>query len=294
MKKLMLSLFIAFGFSACSLNNDDIKTDCGPTEESAFIGTPLLCAYNVKTYPTVPTYILVNTDEKLQGFFTKRDNASACPNAGDLTIDFTKNYLVGLFSGLKTTTGYSIKITSMVENKCEILINYYEKAPQPGEPITSTVNYPSDFILIPKTSKPILFNKTNENPDNIVIGSYFNQCTGGADCRKFYQLNDFNILKFQNVAANGFDFNQYKYTTTTKKGDYTLFLKSVPAEILSLKGQTKTYGSPDAADQGGTYFELRQAGIVTKIFIDNNDTSDQSAEIKVFKKAIQDKIAAQK
>ncbi|UTN04382.1 protease complex subunit PrcB family protein [Flavobacterium bizetiae] len=294
MKKLMLSLLIAFGFSACSLNNDDIKTDCGPTEESAFTGTPLLCAYNVKAYPTVPTYILVNTDEKLQSFFTKREGASACPNAGDLTIDFTKNYLVGLFSGLKTTTGYGIKITGMVENKCEILVTYYEKAPQPGEPITSTVNYPSDFILIPKTSKPILFNKTNENPDNIVVGTYFNQCTGGTDCRKFYQLNDYNILKFQNVAANGFDFNQYKYTVASKKGDYTLFLKSVPTEILNLKGQTKTYGTPDAANQGGTYFELRQAGIVTKIFIDNNDTSDQSSEIKLFKKAIQDKVAAQK
>ena len=39
---------------------------------------------------------------------------------------------------------------------------------------------------------------------------------------------------------------------------------------------------------------LRQGAIVTKIFIDNNDTTDQSAEIKAFKKAIQDKIAAQK
>lgn len=292
MKKLMLSLFIAFGFSGCSLNNDDIRVDCGPSEESAFTNTPLLCSYNVITYPTVPTYILISSEEKLKTFFNKRE--TTCPNSGDLTIDFTKNNLVGLFSGLKTTTGYGIKITSITENKCEILVNYYEKSPQPGEPISAVLNYPSDFILIPKTTKAILFNKTIENPDNIVIGSYFNQCTGGTDCQKFYQINDFNILKFLNVVPNGYDFNQYKYTTTTKKGEYALLLKAVPTEILSLKGQTKTYGTPDAANQGGTYFELRQAGTSTKVFIDNNDTADQSAEIKAFKKVIQDKIAAQK
>ncbi|MGE6354462.1 protease complex subunit PrcB family protein [Flavobacterium sp. NPDC079362] len=291
MKKLMLSLFIAFGFSGCSLNNDDIRVDCGASEESAFTNTPLLCSYSVNTYPTVPTYILVSSDEKLKTFFTKRE--STCPNSGDLTIDFTKTYLVGLFSGPKNTTGYGIKITSIVENKCEILVNYYEKSPQPGEPITAIVNYPSDFILIPKTTKAILFNKTIENPDNIVIGSYSNQCAGG-DCQKFYQVNDFNILKFLNVVPNGYDFNQYKYTTTTKKGEYALLLKTVPTEILNLKGQTKTYGTPDSANQGGTYFELRQAGASTKIFIDNNDTADQSAEIKAFKKVIQDKIATQK
>ncbi|MFG4004510.1 protease complex subunit PrcB family protein [Flavobacterium aquidurense] len=292
MKKLMLSLFIAFGFSGCSLNNDDIRVDCGPSEEATFVNTPLLCSYNVNTPPNVPTYVLISSEEKLKSIFTKRE--SSCPNSGDLTIDFTKNYMIGLFSGLKTTTGYSIKITSIVENKCEILVNYYEKSPQPGEPISSAPNYPSDFILIPKTTKTILFNKTVENPDNIIVGSYFNQCTGGTDCQKFYQINDFNILKFLNVVAGGYDFNQYKYTATSKKGDYTLLLKAVPAEILSLKGQTKTYGTPDAANQGGTYFELRQAGISTKIFIDNNDTADQSAEIKAFKKLIQEKIAAQK
>ena len=69
-----------------------------------------------------------------------------------------------------------------------------------------------------------------------------------------------------------------------------MFLKNVPNEILNLKGQTKTYGTPDSADQGGVYFELHQGAYTTKIYIDNNDTADQSAEIKVFKKAIKDKI----
>jgi hypothetical protein len=291
MKKLMLSLFIAFGLNACSLGGDDLNVDCGVNTDLAFTGFPLLCNYSIKTLPTNPVAVVVGSQEKMDSYFAKHENT--CPAASDPNIDFTKNLLVGIFAGAKSTSGYTIKMTSIVENNCEIVINFYESGPQAGESITQTPTYPTDFILIPKTAKTILFNRTNESPDNIVIGSYFGECTG-ADCQKFFQINDFNILKFLNVANGKYNFEQYRYTQTLKRGDYTLFLKSVPTEILNLKGQTKTYGSPDAADQGGTYFELTQGAISTKVFIDNNDTDDQSSEVKLFKKAINDKITSLK
>lgn len=289
MKKIMLSLFVAFGFSACSLGGEDLNVDCGTNSNLAFTGFPLLCNYSVKSLPNNPAAVVVGSQEKMDYYFTK--HANTCPNPSDPNIDFTKNLLIGIFAGVKPTSGYTIKITSIVQNDCEVLINFYEKAPATGESITQAPTYPSDFILIPLTTKPILFNRTTEVSDNIVIGSFTGECTG-SDCQKFYQINDFNILKFQNVVYGSYDFSQYKYTATTKRGDYTLFLKNVPAEILALKGQTKTYGAPDSADQGGIYFELRQGASVTKIYIDNNDTQDQSAEVKAFKKAIKDKITS--
>ena len=288
----MIRLFIAFGFSACSLSNDDnTNVDCGTYSDVSFTGYPFYCNYSMVTNQTTPAALVTISQEKMEQYFKKHDNT--CPNSSNPTIDFTKNFLVGIFSGLKPTSGYTIKITSIIENKCQLVINYYEKAPLPGETISSAATYPSDFILIPKTSKPIVFNKTTESPDNIVIGSFNNKCTG-ADCQSFFQINDFNILKFQNVVAGGYDFNQYRYTSTTKRGDYTALLKTVPSEILSIQGQTKTYGSPDSADQGGVYFELRQGIKITRIYIDNNDTTDQGTEIKLFKKAIKDKIAGLK
>lgn len=288
----MLSLFIAFGFSACTLNNDQMNVECGTSTDLAFTGFPLLCNYTIKASPNNPASLVVASQDRMDYYFTKHENT--CPNPSDPNIDFTKNYLIGIFSGLKPTSGYAIKITSIIQNDCSILINFYEKGPQPGEAITQTPTYPSDFIVIPKTTKEILFNRVTESPDNIVIGSFSNQCTG-ADCQNFYQINDFNILKFLNVVAGSYDnFEQYKYTATGKRSDYTLFLKTVPAEILSLKGQTKTYGTPNAEGQGGVYFELRQGATVTKVFIDNNDTADQSTEVKLFKKAIQDKITSLK
>lgn len=292
MKKLMLSLFVALGFSACSLNNDEVNQDCGTNEDMAFTGFPLLCSYTPKTSYTEPSVLLIGSDEKLLTNFTKNENS--CPNSSNNTIDFTKESLLALFAGVKPTSGYSIKIATIIENKCEILVNYYEKAPQPGEVVTGGTSYPSDFILIPKTTKPIFFKRViPETTNNVVIGSFNNQCTGG-DCQRFFQISDFNILKFQNVVAGGYDFNQYRYAAAAKKGDYTLFLKDVPAEILNLDGQPKTYGTPNEPNHGGVYFELRQGATVTKVQIDNVDTADQSAEIKAFKKVIQDKITTLK
>lgn len=285
MKKIMLGLFIAFGISACSLNNDDFNTDCGPDVNVPFTGFPLLCNYSVKNMPNNPQAVYIDTQESMDKTFTKHENT--CPVASDPNIDFTKNHLIGVYAGAKPTSGYEIKVTSIYENSCQMIITFYEKSPQAGEQITQTPTYPSDFILIPATKKPLVFIKTSESPDNIIIGNI-------GSIRNFYQLNDFNILKFQDVAYGSYSFEQYKYTNTIKRGEYTLFLKSVPAEILNIKGQTKTYGAPDTADQGGVYFQMRQAGTVTKIFIDTYDTADQSDAIKLFKKAIQDKITSLK
>ncbi len=282
MKKLMLSLFIAFGLNGCSLNNDDYNVSCGNDVDVSFTGFPLLCNYGVKTLPNNPTAYVLESQEKMDTYFTKHENT--CAVASDPNVDFSKNLLVGIFAGAKPTSGYAIKITSIMENACQITINFYEKAPLAGENITQAPTYPSDFILIPRTNKPIYFNKTNESPDHIVIGSF-------GTTNSFFQINDFNILSFLNVATGKYDFSQYRYTAKAKRSDYSSFVKSVPAEILALKGKTKTYGTPDTA---GIYFELHQGIDVTKIYIDNNDTEDQSTEVKAFKKAIQDKIASLK
>ncbi|MFH6962038.1 protease complex subunit PrcB family protein [Flavobacterium plurextorum] len=283
MKKIMLSLFVAFGLSACSLGNEDLTVDCGPIGELPFTGFPLLCTYSVKNLPNNPTALAFNSQEKLETYFTKRENT--CPAATNLDIDFTKNFLIGIFAGAKPTSGYDIKITTIVENNCQIIINFYEKSPLAGETLTQTPTYPSDFILIPKTSKTILFNRTNESSDNVIIGDY-----GITSSNSFFQINDFNILKFLDVKAEKYDFEQYKYSAKTKKDEYTLFLKNVPAEILALKGGTKTYGTPDPADKGGIYFQLTQGAATTTVYIDNNDTPDQNTEIILFKKAVRQKI----
>lgn len=127
----MLSLFIAFGFSACSLSNDDLNVDCGTNADLPFSGVPILCNYSVKTLPNNPSALIISSQEKMDLYFTKHENT--CTVASDPVIDYSKYYLVALFAGAKPTNGYAIKITSITENNCEIIINFYEKDRRPAK-----------------------------------------------------------------------------------------------------------------------------------------------------------------
>jgi len=126
----MLGLFIAFGISACSLSNDDLNVDCGSDVDVSFTGFPLLCNYSVKTLLPNAHAVFINSQKDMDLEFTKHPNT--CPVASDPVIDFTKNNLVAIYAGAKPTSGYEIKISSIVENNCQIIINFYEKSPQAG------------------------------------------------------------------------------------------------------------------------------------------------------------------
>lgn len=288
MKKIIFVLFVAFGISSCSMNSDNDYQSCGDFSNVAFSSFPLECNYTIKDMPATPMAVAIKTQEKMDSFFIK--NTNPCPTPINPNIDFTKNYLVGVFSGPKPTGGYEIKISSIVENSCEIIVQFYEKEPLNNDPVTTPATNPYDFVLIPKTDKPIYLNKVSQNKNFVVLGSYSSQCNG-ADCQLFYNINNLNVVQYLNVVVGQYDFSKYNYRSLTKKGDYSDFLKLIPTEILNLDGGNKTYGNPDSDNQGGIYFELNQGNKVTKVLIDNNNTPDQSPEIITFKKAIKDKIA---
>lgn len=288
MKKIIFGLFVAFGISSCSMNSDNDYESCGDYSNVAFSGFPLQCNYTIKDMPIASMAVAIKTQEKMDSFFTK--NTNPCPTPIDPNIDFTKNYLVGVFAGPKPTGGHEIKISSIIENSCEIIVQFYEKEPLFDEPVTSLSTNPYDFVLIPKTNKPIYLNKVSQNQNFVVLGSYSSQCDG-PDCQLFFKINSLNVIQYLNVVPGQYNFNKYTYKALAKKHDYSDFLKLVPAEITSLNGKNKTYGSPDSDNQGGIYFELTQGNKTSKILIDNNNTPDQSPEIIAFKKAIKDKIA---
>jgi hypothetical protein len=290
MKKLMFGLLLAFGMTACTLDTDAPKDECGAYTNVSMSGFPLPCNYARKELSPNPAAVVIDSQAKFDAQFTT--HANTCDNPTDAAIDFTKYTLIGLYSGQKSTNGYGIKAASIVENACHVVVNFYEYGPQSGETITQNPTYPADYVLIPITDKPVLFNRTSESPDRVIIGSFDGECTGSSTCQKFFQFTDYNIIRFADVVYNSYNFGQYKYVSVTKRGDYTRFLQEVPAEIINLKGQTKTYGSPDTGDKKGYYVEFVQAGTVTKIYIDNDDTDDQSAQVKAFKKTVKDIITA--
>lgn len=285
MKRFILIALAALSFYSCtdSIDNDSSQ-NCGDVRNVAYESFNY-CG-ELKEKPTKPIYVLINSNEELQKHFTACTPSSPLP-------DFTQKRILGLLAGPKPTGGFTIKIQSIIENDCQILVEYSEKAPAAGDDVTQAVSYPVDYVALPKSNKPILFSKVSEAVDYAIVGTYFGECTG-ADCYQFYKIENYKVIKYSKVNNFPVEFNKTDYKSLIYKDDYPGFLLKVPTEIKNLKGQTKTFGLPDANDQGGVYLEWSQGGVVTKIYLDTDNTADQTAEIIAFKKVIQDKIAALK
>nr|WP_315199589.1 protease complex subunit PrcB family protein [uncultured Flavobacterium sp.] len=282
MKRFILVALMALSFYSCtdSIDNEGAQ-NCGDVRNVAYENF-VYCG-QLKENPTKPIYILINSNEDLQKQF------NACDSFGPLP-DFTQKRVLGLLSGPRPSSGYNIKIQAVVENDCQILVEYSEKVPGDNEMVTMAITYPADYVVLPKSDKPILFRKVNPINDYAIVGTYYGYCTG-ADCYQFYKIENYKVIKYPTVNKFPAEFNQTNYKALVYKDDFVGFLSKIPTEIKDLKGQTKTFGSPDAHDQGGVYLEWSQAGVVTKIYLDNDNTADQKTEIIAFKKVIQDKVA---
>lgn len=74
-------------------------------------------------------------------------------------IDFEKETLVGVFMGIQPNGCYDIYISSVIESKEKIIIQYKEGTPTPEVYCTLALVNPSYLAKIPKTDKPIEFVK---------------------------------------------------------------------------------------------------------------------------------------
>ena len=281
MKSLISIMLVVFSLYSCS---DPI--DSGDTQNCGVVRNVAYESFNycgqLKENPTKPIYLLINSTEEMQQKFN---------TCGTVTLpDFTQKRILGLLAGPKPTGGYNIKIQSVIEDDCQILVQYSEKAPTDGNSETQAVTYPADYVILPKSTKPILFSKVYDVVDYAIVGTYLGQCSG-ANCNPFFRIENYKVLQYPKVVNFPAAFNKTDYKALIFRDDYAAFLLKVPTEIKNLKGQTKTFGAPDDHDQGGVYLEWSQAGVVTKIYLDTDNTTDQTPEVIAFKKVIQDKIA---
>jgi hypothetical protein len=281
MKSFISIMLVALSLYSCS---DPI--DSGDTQNCGNVRNVAYESFNycgqLKENPTKPIYLLINSIEEMQAKFN---------TCGTVPLpDFTQKRILGLLAGPKPTGGYNIKIQSVIEDDCQILVQYSEKVPTDGNSETQAITYPADYVVLPKSTKPILFSKVYDVVDYAIVGTYFGQCSG-ANCYQFFRIENYKVLQYPKVANFPATFNKTDYKALIFRDDYAAFLLKVPTEIKNLKGQTKTFGAPDDHDQGGVYLEWSQAGVVTKIYLDTDNTTDQTAEVIAFKKVIQDKIA---
>lgn len=284
MKNLISIVLVVFSLYSCTDTIGDNVQNCGSSRNVAFESFDHCNEF--KENPTKPSYVIINSVEDMTKHLKPCDNSSTLP-------DFTQKRILGITSGPKPTAGYDIKIQSVIEDDCQILVQYSETAPGQDAVVATVMSYPSDFIVLPKSDKPIMFARVNEVVDYAIVGTYVadqavSQCVG--DCNTFYKIENHKVLKYSSVGNFPAEFNRTSYRTLVFRDDYAGFISKVPTEIKNLKEQTKTYGTPGIDNHSGVYFEWSQQGVVTKVYLDIQNTTDQTAEIIAFKKEIQDKI----
>jgi len=74
-------------------------------------------------------------------------------------VDFTKNAVVLLLAGQKPTSGYSIHVTHLEENEDQEYVWYRVETPSAGSVVTQMITHPWTLQIIPKSSKPVVFQK---------------------------------------------------------------------------------------------------------------------------------------
>jgi hypothetical protein len=178
MKKTILILTVVLSLFSCSKKEVTTET-CGEFKEILFNEVSPLYRYAIKEKDF--TTVIVDTKEKFETLFVSLAFSQKSLLPSPITPDFLKLTLLGVVMSEKELLSYEVKITNVVENNCEIVVSYYEHELTDNiKPLPIVKENPSDFVLIPKTKKPIVFKKVDFIPKNRILGTWsWYQTTGG-------------------------------------------------------------------------------------------------------------------
>ncbi len=224
MKKLITLVLVAISFYSCTDSlGDNVSQNCGEVRNVAFESFDY-CG-KLKETPTRPVYVFITSAAEMQSKFTN------CDNFVPVLPDFTQKRILGLFAGPKPSMGYEIKIQSVMENDCQIVVEYFEKEPGANANLATVMSYPADYVVLPKSDKPIMFSKVSPIVDYAVVGTYVanpavSQCNGS--CNYFYKIEKYKVVNYLNVNAPSGDFNQFEYKALKYIDDYAKPVEQYP------------------------------------------------------------------
>lgn len=121
-----------------------------------------LCAQKIPIKSVSEQFSLMKLERNYQKVFTSKNQfVQFCEKEQIMfpdefkfpIIDFSKNYLVLVSTGIQRTGGTSVEITKASKGKSGVLINFTFRTTQPGCPVTDAITHPMDLVLIPKVAK---------------------------------------------------------------------------------------------------------------------------------------------
>jgi hypothetical protein len=74
-------------------------------------------------------------------------------------VDFSKETVVGVFLGSRSTAGYSVEIVSAALDQGTLLVRYRQRAPAPDAITAQIITTPFHIVAVPKTSADVKFER---------------------------------------------------------------------------------------------------------------------------------------
>ena len=74
-------------------------------------------------------------------------------------VDFTKEMVVGVFTGSRPTAGYSLEIVSAIEASGTLVVRYKEAAPPRGTMTAQVITSPYHLVAVPFFPGDVKFEK---------------------------------------------------------------------------------------------------------------------------------------
>ena len=104
--------------------------------------------------PPTPTFLRFRTRRYLESYLAKLTPRRA-PKLP--TIDFTREEALLAAVGARSSTGYSVRIESVSEQRSRIVVRVREVTPSLGQHVTARVTYPYVLATIPQSPKRVHF-----------------------------------------------------------------------------------------------------------------------------------------
>ncbi|CAL2065211.1 protease complex subunit PrcB family protein [Tenacibaculum sp. 190524A05c] len=101
--------------------------------------------------------IIIQSQEAWQSIVNKLNSVNEVTSQFNSTIDFSKNNVIIAVDRVRSTSGFSIKLSKAQEQKDMLELNVLTKGPGPTDMVATVITQPIHIILIHKTDKKIVF-----------------------------------------------------------------------------------------------------------------------------------------
>jgi len=97
--------------------------------------------------------VVIRNDHQWISFWAEHHPDEAAPD-----VDFTRNMVIGVFSGSRPADQFAIQIVNVRATSNSVIAEYREVLPPTGTFAVNVSVYPYDIKVIPRTTLPVKFN----------------------------------------------------------------------------------------------------------------------------------------